>query len=141
MSPMGIRTHADWPCHPSETGVAHRKSFLMHINPTSPVQKRGGGGSTLKGVPPVSTKTISRSSSVLKATSQIFTYAWYRDDSHLMGYIVGVLFCCFLCHGIHSTEPQATTQFNASLLRPSLPATTFVECIIRKKTCKKQAKS
>ena len=33
-----------------------------------------------------------------------------------------------LCHGIHSTEPQATSQFNASLLRPSLPATTFVCC-------------
>ena len=29
LSPMGIRTHADWPCHPSEAGVVHRKSFTV----------------------------------------------------------------------------------------------------------------
>ena len=49
-------------------------------------------------------------------------YDPHRLQRHLF---VGIYLLLNLCHGIHSTEPQATSQFNASLLRPSLPATTF----------------
>ena len=32
-SPAGIRTPADWPCHPSEAGVVHRKLILLSTAP------------------------------------------------------------------------------------------------------------
>ena len=81
---------------------------IMHISPTSPIQKREV----------FSTKTVYWSSSVLKATSQIFTYAWYRERFSFDGiYSVGVLFVAYFIYVMGDAE-QSRRQPNRTNYDP-----------------------